>query len=143
MVAATQAATRSTREGRDALLRRALVGDAGFCAVMGILMIAGSGWIGEFTGLSPGWVPAAVGAGVLLWAADVGWLARKQPLDLRAVKFVIGGDIAWVVVSYAMLMTGVLNLTTAGTWTVGILAEMVALFAIAKYLGLRRIQTSI
>lgn len=143
MVAQTQVAVPERAAGKDSLLRRALVGNALFSAVAGALLIAASGWLSGFTGLTPGWVPAAIGAGVLLWAVDVGWIARKETLDLKQAKLVIAGDLAWVAVSYGVIISGRPELTTAGVWTVGILAEIVAAFAIVQYLGLRRMQRPI
>lgn len=140
MVAQTQVSAPVAISSRDSLLRRALVGNVIFSAVSGTVLIVASGWLSDVTGLTPGWLPAAIGVGVLLWAVDVGWIARKEVLDLRQAKFVIAGDLAWVAVSYAVLIFGLVNLTTAGAWTVGILAEIVGLFAIVQYLGLRRLR---
>jgi hypothetical protein len=56
------------------------------------------------------------------------------------VWMVIGGDLLWVVASYAILLAGRPALTTAGSWSVGILAEIVALFAVIQFVGLRRLR---
>ena len=141
MVAQTHVSVPAPEARKDSLLRRALVGNVIFSAVSGTLMIAASSWISDFTGLTPGWVPALIGAGVLLWAADVAWIARKEELAAAQAKLVIAGDIAWVVASFAILVAGVLDLTTAGAWTVGVLAEIVGLFAVVQYLGLRRLRS--
>ena len=140
MVARAQVTVPQRELASDALLRRALVGNVLFSAVAGAAMIVASGRISDFIGLSPGWVPAAIGVGVLIWAADVGYIARRHEIPPWMVWIVIGGDLAWVVASYGDIITGVPELTTAGAWTVGILAEIVALFAIVQYLGLRRIR---
>jgi len=127
-------------EPRDALLRRALAGNALFSAVSGAVMILGSRRISDFTGLSPAWAPAAIGAAVLCWAVAVALLARSAELRPALVRLVIAGDLAWVTASYAVLIAGEPSLTAAGVWSVGILAEIVALFGIVQYLGLRRLR---
>ena len=141
MVAQTQVMMSQGTKRADSLLRRGLIGNAIFSAVSGTVMIAASGRISDFTGLTPGWLPAVIGAGVLLWALDVGWLARKEEISPSQAWTVIAGDIVWVVASYAIIFAGVPELTTAGKWTVGILAEMVGIFAVIQYLGLRRMGT--
>lgn len=142
MVAQSQVSIAGTAtRGDDALLRRALVGDAIFSGIAGTLMIVASSRISDFTGITPAWALAAIGAGVLLWAADLVWMARPEQLNPAFAKVVIGGNVAWVVASYIVILGGWLDLTTAGAWTVGILAEIVALFAVVQYLGLRRLRS--
>ncbi len=140
MVARTDVVLARPEERRDSLLRRALIGNALFSVASGVVMIAGSGRISEFTGLTPGWLTAAIGAGVLLWALDVALIVRADELRPSRVWMVIGGDLAWVVASYAVLMLGILDSTTAGVWTIGILAEIAGVFAVVQYIGLRRIR---
>jgi hypothetical protein len=53
---------------------------------------------------------------------------------------VIGGNLAWVIASYGVLLASTPDLTTAGSWTVAILAEIVGLVAAAQYIGLRRLR---
>ncbi len=143
MVAQAQVSMSTVSETpADSLLRRALVGDAIFCGLAGTAMVAASSWLSEFTGLTPNWVPAAIGAGVLLWAAELVWMSRRERLSTTLGAVVVGGGVAWVVASYAILLTGALDLTTAGAWTVGILAEIVAVFAAIQFLGLRRLRAA-
>jgi hypothetical protein len=142
MVAQTQISVPTTEGSRDALLRHGLVADAVVSAAVGASMIAGSGLVSDFTGLTPSWLPAAVGASFLPWALHAFWLGRRRQMNLSRAKFVAVGNCIWVLASYAMLIFGVLDLTAAGAWTVGIVAELVGLFAVAQYLGLRRIRDS-
>ena len=141
MVARAQVSVPEREEASDTLLRRALVGNALFSAVAAVVMIVASGRISDFTGLSPGWVPAAIGAGVLIWAVDVAYIARRDEIPRWLAWMVIGGDLARVAASYGIIIAGVPELTTAGAWTVGILAEIVAAFAAIQYLGLRRLRS--
>jgi hypothetical protein len=141
MVAQTHVSAVQGEGQNDSLLRRGLIGNAIFSAITGTLMIAGTGAISEFMGLTPAWVPAAIGAGVLLWAIDVGWLARKDNISASKAWMVIAGDLLWVVASYGIIVSGVPELTTGGKWTLAIVAEIVGLFAVAQYLGLRRMRS--
>lgn len=141
MVAQTHVSVTDSKARKDSLLRRGLIGNAIFSAVTGALMIVGARPVSEFTGLTPMWVPAVIGVGVLLWALDVGWLARKDKIESSKAWFVIAGDLAWMVVSYGIIIAGVPELTTAGNWTVAVLAEIVGIFAVVQYLGLRRMRS--
>ncbi len=47
-------------------------------------------------------------------------------------------DVAWVAGSALILLFDLVPLTTAGRWTIALLAEVVALFAILQTIGLRR-----
>lgn len=135
------ATTVSQAKSRDRLIRRALAGNALFSALSGAVFIAGSGPISRFTGLEPAWVPAVIGVGVVGWAGLIFSLRRRDTLQPLWVKEIIAGDLAWVAASLGILLTGWLGLTTAGAWTVAILAEIVGLFAIAQYVGLRRMRS--
>jgi hypothetical protein len=141
MVAQFPAVVRHSLERGDGLARRALIVDALLCALSGAVLVAASGPISDFTGLEPGWVPALIGVGLLAWALDVGLTARAEAIRPSRVRLIAGGNLAWVVVSYGILLAGVPDLTTAGVWTVAILAEIVALVVLVQYLGLRRMRT--
>ena len=47
-------------------------------------------------------------------------------------------DVAWVIGSYPLLF--VVPFSTSGKWIVGIVAEVVMLFALVQWLGIRRIR---
>jgi hypothetical protein len=47
-------------------------------------------------------------------------------------------DLAWVIGSYPLLL--IVPLSTGGKWVVGIVAEVVMIFAIAQWVGIRRIR---
>lgn len=105
------------------------------------MFIVASEALSRFTGLEPAWIPAAIGVGVIGWAAMIVALLRRENPSNGVVRTVIAGDLAWVGISYGILLAGRPELTTGGSWTVAILAEIVALFALAQYLGLRRSRT--
>ena len=63
-----------------------------------------------------------------------------ETLNTRLVWVIIVLDVLWVVASAVLLFSHVVPLTTAGKWMVGILADVVALFAIFEYVGLRKLR---
>jgi hypothetical protein len=48
-------------------------------------------------------------------------------------------DIAWVTGSILLLASGLVPLSTARKWSIAILADIVALFALLQFIGLRRV----
>jgi len=58
--------------------------------------------------------------------ANQGWVA-------------VTGDVAWVIMSIILIVSNWLPLTTHGQWTILIVSDIVLLFAIAQYIGIRRL----
>lgn len=126
--------------GKERLVRQALTGNAIFSAISGGLFIAASGAVSRFTGLEPAWIPAAIGVGVIGWTSMLVALLRRDSLSTGVVKAIIAGDLIWVAASYGVLVAGRPELTTGGSWAIAILAEVVAVFALLQYVGLRRMR---
>ena len=61
-------------------------------------------------------------------------------MNLRQANAILLMDIAWVVGSALLLFTGWVSFTTAGWWAVLLVADVVALFAILEFVGIRRLQ---
>lgn len=63
--------------------------------------------------------------------------------DIRPYgRLIFWADVAWVSVSAALLGAGQAPLTNAGMWLVILIADMVAIFALLEYLGLRRLRAA-
>ena len=54
---------------------------------------------------------------------------------------VIALDVLWVLGSVLLIFTDLVPLSIGGKWTVALIADIVALFAILQYVGLRRQQS--
>lgn len=48
-------------------------------------------------------------------------------------------DVAWVMGSTIILFTNWASLTNAGWWAVTVVADIVTIFAVVQYVGLRRL----
>jgi hypothetical protein len=121
------------------LLRRTLQANGIFSGLSGIRFIADAGPLASFLGLSA--LPLVViGAVLLLHAAILLVKANREPVDPRLAWYAIIGDVAWVIGSVEILVTGWLPLTPAGWWAVAIVADIVAVFAILQFYELRRQQ---
>lgn len=134
MVALTRTAGRE-----DVLLRRTLMGNAIFSAVSGAAFIVAAGPVSRFLGIDSTLAIGAVGVGLIGWVALIVSVLRQERMSPSRVKMIIEGDVAWVVVSWAILLSGRPELSTEGWWAVAVVAEVVTLFAVVQYLGLRRL----
>lgn len=120
-----------------ALLRRALRANALFSAGGGLLLIFGARPLATFVGVNAPPVLALTGVVLVGYAAWLAWSAAREPLDQRVGAVAVALDAAWVVASVLVLANGWLPLTTAGTWAVAIIADIVAVFALVQFYALR------
>jgi hypothetical protein len=89
-------------------------------------------------GMSAATFIAILGVGLLLYAASLTLAAAQPTINLKFALGTVAANVAWVAASVIILLTGALPLTTAGSWAVLIVADIVLVFAIAQYVGLRR-----
>jgi hypothetical protein len=82
----------------------------------------------------------ALGIGLLAYAAWLLWSARRKTIRVVEAWIAVILDILWVAGSYALLFAG--TLSVGGKWIVGLVAEMVFLFGLMQWFGLRRIGRS-
>jgi hypothetical protein len=79
-----------------------------------------------------------LGGFLLAYAAGVALVAMRRPPSSVAVEAVIGANALWAVGSVAAVVLGWFDLTTVGTAWVLLQAAVVAGFAVAQLVGLRR-----
>ncbi|MEM7112055.1 MAG: hypothetical protein AAF614_06455 [Chloroflexota bacterium] len=120
------------------LLRRALQGNGAFSTLIGLVTLLGANAVAAFTGIQPAVVFIVLGLSLLLFAAGLFWMTRETAVNPTLARIVIGLDVLWVAGSIILLLSNALPLTVAGKWAIGLVADMVALFAILQYIGLRR-----
>jgi hypothetical protein len=124
---------------RSALLRRTIQADSVFSFLGGLLLAIDAGPIAASIGLPESGILAAMGLFCVGYSALLFLAARRAPIDRgHALAFLIA-DVVWVVVSAAILLGGWAPLNTTGVWAVLIVADIVAVFAALKYVGLRRL----
>jgi hypothetical protein len=123
------------------LLRRALLGNAVFSLLVGVICLVEATTLAVWTGIQPPAVFTVLGALLIPFAVALGWLALLGADVRTAGRIILALDVGWVVVSVVLLLAGWLPLTNAGWWAVALVADVVALFAVLEYLGLRRLNT--
>lgn len=136
--------TQSMEESRsmakpDKLVRWALVGNALFSPLCALVLLIDAGGMAALLGAHIA-VPIVVGVGLLPFAWVVLRAARRIAINSTEVKIITFMDAAWVTVSALLLLAGWRAPTAAGTWTVVLVADMVAIFGVLQWWGLRRVR---
>ena len=139
----------STHEttGKDQLLRNALRGNGMFSTVSGIAFIVGSSQIADFLGIADADILGLMkgstfllitGVSLLLFAGGLFFNSSRSTIIKGLAWEAVALDVIWVLGSAIVLLTDALPFTTAGSWAVLIVADIVATFALFQYLGIRR-----
>lgn len=131
--------TTQTAVAPDQFLRRVLQSNMVFSALCGLLLTVDAAPLSQWLGLPAAWPLVMIGVGLFGFAGLLYQIARQSPLDLRQANIIFWLDVAWVVGNALLLVTGWAPLTTAGWWAVLLVADVVALFAILEFVGMRRL----
>jgi hypothetical protein len=119
------------------LLRRTLTVNAVATAASGTALALGAVALAPLFGLPGPWPMAAFGAALVLFAAWV-WLVRREPVDVAQARAVFVMDVAYVIASFALIAGWPQLLSPLGRLGVALMADVVAVFALFEYVGLRR-----
>lgn len=125
---------------KKSFLQRSLLGNAAFSGISGLLMVFAAGPISQFLGLNNPYILTIIGIVLLLYLPFLVWLANQSPVPNWMAWLVIELDVLWVIGSLILIFTSLVPLTSGGKWAVAITADVVTIFAILQYIGLRRQQ---
>jgi hypothetical protein len=131
--------TESEASAPDRLLRIALRANAAFSLLSGGFMLVADGLVaailGAYTALS---AIHFVGANLVVFAAMLLWLASREQISPTLALAVVAADGLWVIGSWIAMAAGMV--TGQAWWAVGVVANVILLFAVVQYLGVRRLQ---
>jgi hypothetical protein len=128
----------NSNKERQQLLRRALLANASFSTISGLVLVFAQRWVVRLLGLPETINLIALGISLLVFAAVLVLFARKKPIKLLDAWIAVILDAVWVIGSYPLLF--VVPFSTSGKWVVGIVAEVVMAFGLMQWLGIRRIR---
>jgi hypothetical protein len=120
-------------------LRTAFKANGAFSALSAAVLLLGDGLVAALLGAydALGLIHFA-GLNLAIFSAFLFWLATRESIAPALAKAVIAADLIWVAGSWVAIASGMTS--GQGTWAVGIVADIVALFAVVQYLGLRRVE---
>ena len=123
---------------KSSLLRNALYGNSAFSFISGLAFLLFSKAIAGFLGISASWVILVLGIGLMLYGWQIFTAAKADPVNKGFARFAVVADLTWVVLSAVLIFANLVALTTAGKWAIAMVADIVLVFAILQYVGLRR-----
>jgi hypothetical protein len=121
-------------------LRRALRGNALFSVLSGLTILLAPGRVLRILGLSDNVSLAILGFGLLVFAVILLINASRQQVKISDAWIAVLMDLAWVLGSDALIF--VVPFSREGKWVVGVVAELVLVFTVLQFVGIRRIQKS-
>lgn len=116
-------------------VRRVLRGNALFCAACGVEALIGGQGLATWIGI-PAALMVVLGVGLVAYGLVL-WRLVEAPTR-AIVRFVTGLDVTWIVGSMVLLLVPILPLTDMGKIVIDVIAFITAGFAIAQYMGLRK-----
>jgi hypothetical protein len=105
-------------------------------------MIADAGPLAQITGVGAPIVFYILGVGLIIFAGGIILNVLRPQLNIKETWAIIIGDISWVAASIALLLLFPSLLSSTGHALVIGIAAIVAGFAVAQFIGLRRAQAS-
>jgi hypothetical protein len=127
-----------TSNSPSKLLRRTLQANAAFSSLSGIVSITGAQPLSQLLGANLSSLLIGMGIALLAYAAILLVNARRENIKLQEAWLAVVLDTAWVVGSVILIFAG--TLTTTGNWLVAVVADVVLLFAVLQFFGIRRLQ---
>lgn len=112
--------------------------DAAFVGVSGLSLLLAARPIGEFLSWD---ATAAIALSGLAFIPDAAWMAWEsghQALQRRDLLVPMAVNDAWVLASVAVLISGVPELTSGGSWAIGLGAVVVGVIATTQWIALRQ-----
>ena len=119
------------------LLRYALRGNALFSMICGTTLLFAGQRLSAAFGIEPAWLLRVTGFTLVIFAAGLIMLSLRDAMNRTAAASVVLLDAGWVLGSAIILLLP-LALTATGWWTIAIVAEIVGMFAVLQFVGLRK-----
>jgi hypothetical protein len=114
---------------------RIMTVDATFCAVSGAALALLSGPLADLTGI-PSLALLAIGLGTAASSAFMFWMLRQPAMLGLLLRLALGVNVAWVIASAVVLLSGVWTLTGAGVALIIAVALAVEAISIGQWRAL-------
>lgn len=133
----TELSTPTQVQENKSVLRRALQANALFSTICAALLVFAARPLGEWMGLPPAGL-RVLGLGFIPFILFLFYMTRQPKINSAHARIILILDVAWVVLTPVLLLSGWLPLTTTGKWIIVLTTDVVAVLAVLEYVGLRR-----
>lgn len=123
----------------DKVLKRALLSNAAFSTVCGLGFVLLSGPIAALIGLGDPVIYIIVGAGLLLFAGSVIWVATRNLISAFFASLISAADLLWVLGTVGLITLAYSNLRAAGIIAMLSVAAIVMFFALRQLHGIEQL----
>jgi hypothetical protein len=120
------------------LLRRSLQADSAVSALSGLILIVAAKPLAVLLGVRVPVILIGLGISLLIYAAGLFRNARRESISQTEAMLTVILNGAWVVGSAIVIFMGVLTLL--GNWLVAIVADVVLIFAVLQFWGIRKLR---
>ena len=127
-------------KNKNSKLHIAMRSNALFCDVSGFVMVLAARPLSQFLGLQNPAILVELGIGLIAWALLLFWGSMQNEIPTWLSWLAIDGDLVWVIGSAIILFLPAVSFSTAGKWTIAIVADIVLVFAIWQFFALRSVQ---
>ena len=114
-------------------IRKAILANAAFSTICGFALTVFPTSIALYLGVSAPSALRIIGIGLLIFVASLIHTATRPIVKRKQVQLIIAQDLLWVLASFLLLIIRPFGLSTAGLWSVDIIAILVGVFAYWQY----------
>jgi hypothetical protein len=129
-----------TDQSQDRLLRNALKGNGLFSLVSALVAIAGANPLADFIGVEEPLALVILGVGLAAHGGVLWWGSSRANIPRWLAWYAIEGDAGWVIATILVLVVDPWRFTNGGKWLLAGISDIVAVFAILQFIGLRRLR---
>lgn len=129
-----------TQSQNNNLIHKALQANGIFSGISGLMTLLGATMLVQFFGAGTALFFIVLGAGLIFHAVTLYMNTRTQNVNRYFAWYAIAGDIAWVLATALILLTNAFDLSSGGKWLLLIIGDIVLIFAIVQFIGLRRMK---
>jgi hypothetical protein len=123
----------------SSLLKNALFVDSVFSFISGIAALLFSKAIVGFLGVSTSWVIPVFGMIAIIYSVGIYLAARAKPVHMGLARFATYGNLIGFVAVALLIFANLVPFTTAGKWTMAVVADIALILSLLQYVGLRRL----